>query len=145
MNRQGKTPDTHAQRGAGYIGAYPESNPNLHSMPELQNSTDRALVASSAWLDVGFVGAAALAVGLLQMFDPEPNWPWVLVMAFSGGVLAAASWRRGRIGLEHAGRTPAVATDAPGEPASRPFQADWARHDSRVDPRSAATEPQALS
>ena len=88
-------------------------------MPQLQSNAERALVACSLWLHIGFIGAAALAVGLLQLFDGEPEWLWVLALVFSGGVLAAASWRRARTVLEQAERTSAVATGAPSESASR--------------------------
>jgi membrane protein implicated in regulation of membrane protease activity len=88
-------------------------------MPQLQNNTERALVACSLWLHIGFIGAAALAVGLLQLFDGEPEWLSVLALVFSGGLLAAASWRRARTVLGHAERTSAVATGAPSESTSR--------------------------
>jgi hypothetical protein len=56
-------------------------NLNLHSMPKLQNNTERALVACSLWLHIGFIGASALAVGLHQLFDGERGgrlrWPWL--------------------------------------------------------------------
>jgi hypothetical protein len=87
-------------------------------MPQLQNNTERALIAYSLWLHIGFIGAAALAVGLHQLFDGEPEWLSALALAFSGGVLAAASWRRALTVLEHAERTSAVAADAPSESTS---------------------------
>jgi membrane protein implicated in regulation of membrane protease activity len=77
------------------------------SMAELQRDADRPLVACSLWLHVAFIGAAALAVGILQLFDGETTWLSALALAFSGAVLAAASWRRARTVLEgsqHAGR-----------------------------------------
>jgi hypothetical protein len=84
-------------------------------MPQLQNHTERALIACSLWLHIGFIGA----VGLLQLFDGEPEWLSVLALVFFGGVLAAASWRRARTVLEHAERKSGVATDAPSESTSR--------------------------
>ena len=78
-------------------------------MPESTNNTDRALVACSLWLHVGFVGAAALAAGLIQLFDGEANWLSALGLALSGGVLAAACWLRSRTVLERAERASAVA------------------------------------
>lgn len=65
-------------------------------MPESQNNTHRALVVCSLWLHSGFIGLVALAVGLLQLVDGEPKLPWALALAFSGGLLAAASWHRAR-------------------------------------------------
>jgi hypothetical protein len=88
-------------------------------MPQLQNNTERALIVCSLWLHIGFIGAAAMAVGLLQLFDGEPERLSALALVFSGGVLAAASWRRARAVLEHAERTSAVATAAPSESTSR--------------------------
>jgi hypothetical protein len=88
-------------------------------MPKLQTKTERALVACSLWLHIGFIGAAAMAVGLLQLFDGEATRLSALALAFSGGVLAAASWSRGRTVLEHAERASAVAINASGESASR--------------------------
>jgi hypothetical protein len=80
------------------------TNLNLHSMPKLQNNIERALVACSLWLYIGFIGASAVAVGLLQLFDGEAKWPFALTLAFSGGLLGAASWRRGLTVLERADR-----------------------------------------
>jgi hypothetical protein len=90
-------------------------------MPELQKNAQRALVACSLWLNVGFIGTAALAAGLLQLFDGEATWLSALALAFSGGVLATASWRRGLSVLEHAEQASAVATDARSKPTSRGF------------------------
>ena len=74
-------------------------------MPEPQDDDiERALVACSLWLRIGFIGASAFAAGLLQLFDGEARWPFALAVAFSGGVLAAASWRRGLAVLERADR-----------------------------------------
>jgi membrane protein implicated in regulation of membrane protease activity len=86
----------------------PQPNSKLHSMPDIQNTTERALIACSLWLHIGFIGATALAVGLLQLFDGEAKWSSALALALSGGVLAAASWRRARTVLEHAERSLAV-------------------------------------
>jgi len=77
-------------------------------MPDRQNNTERALIACSLWLHIGFIGAAVLAVGLLQLFGGETKWLSALALAFSGGVVAAASWRRARTVLEHAERSSAV-------------------------------------
>jgi len=74
------------------------------SLAELQRDADRPLVACSLWLHIGFIGAAALAVGLLQLFDAETTWLSALALAFSGAVLAAAGWRRARTVLEDAER-----------------------------------------
>jgi len=61
---------------------------------------DRALVASSAWLRVGFIGATAAAAGLLQLLEGDFAWLSPLALAFCGGVLAAVSWSRARAVLD---------------------------------------------
>ena len=110
-------------------------------MPESPDNSTRALVASSLWLYIGLIGATALAAGLLQWFDGDPRLPWSPVVALFGGVLAAASWRRGFAVLEPAERASAVATDASSESTLRVLQSDWTRHEGPVVPCSAAIEP----
>ena len=87
--------------------------------PELQSNTKRALVACRLWIHIGFIGATALAAGLLQLLDGEEKWLWALALALLGGVLAAASWRRALTILEHADWASIVATVAPGESTAR--------------------------
>jgi hypothetical protein len=70
-------------------------------MTESKNSTGSALVVCGLWLHGGFIGAVALAAGLLELRDGEPSL-WALGLAFFGGVLAVASWRHARTVLEHA-------------------------------------------
>jgi hypothetical protein len=91
---------------------------SLHPASDLYSNAGRALIASSLWLHIGFIGASVLAVGLLQLFDGEANLPWALALAFSGGLLAAATWHRGLTVLQHAERASA-ATDAPSGSTSR--------------------------
>lgn len=67
-----------------------------------QSDSRRALVASSFWLHVGFIGASVLAAGLVELFDGEWDWPWALALALVGAPLAAASWRRSLGVLEDA-------------------------------------------
>jgi hypothetical protein len=113
--------------------------PDKGSMPELQSDAERALVACSLWLHIGFIGAAALAAGLLQLFDSEASWLSALALAFSGCVLAAASWRHARTVLEDVERTSAVAGDAP-RAASRSASGHTGR---MLSPISTAIEPKA--
>lgn len=84
-------------------------------MPESQNNTDRALLQCRLWLHIGFIGATAVAAGLLQLFDGEDKWLPALLLALFGGVLAAASWRRAVTVLEDAEWPSTVATDTPSE------------------------------
>lgn len=80
---------------------------------------ERALVACSLWLHVGFIGTLAGAAGLVQLFDGKTQSSLALTLAFSGVVLGAMSWRRARTTLEHAEPTSDVAPDAPIESALR--------------------------
>jgi cytoskeletal protein RodZ len=88
-------------------------------MPESQNNTERAPFVCSLWLHIGYVGAVALAAGLLQLLDGESPWLPALALVFFGGMLAAASWHRALITVEQTEPTSAVASDAPSESASR--------------------------
>ena len=91
--------------GRDWDGAYRRAHlGHEDTTSKLQDKSQRALVACSLWLHIGFIGAAALAVGVLQLFAGEARWPFALALAFSGGVLAAASWRRGLTVLERADR-----------------------------------------
>ena len=112
-------------------------------MPKLQNNTERALVACSLWLHLGFIGAAAVAGGLLLLFGTEATSLSALALVFSGGVLMAASWRRARTVLEHAGRVSAGAADAASDLTSPLFQANRTRRDGHDIPYSAAREREA--
>jgi hypothetical protein len=89
---------------------------NRDPMPELSRSIDGidlAVVVCSIWLHTGYIGAVTAAAGVTLLFDPGTSWLAALTLAFSGGVLAAASWHRGRAVLEDAERAQAVAKGAP--------------------------------
>jgi hypothetical protein len=91
-------------------------------MAEFKNGIDRALYICRLWLHLGFIGAAALVAGLLELFHEQTKWPWALALACFGFVLAAASWLRGLAVLEDAEWMSTVVTDASGDstsPASR--------------------------
>ena len=81
--------------------------------PGLGKDIDRAVVVCSVWLHTGYIGAVAVAAGLIELFDPGVSTLAALALAFSGGMLAAVSWRRGRAVLEDAERSPAAARGAP--------------------------------
>jgi len=89
--------------------------------------TERVLVACSLWLHLGFIGAMAVAAGLIMLFDAEVNWLLALLLAFGGGALAAGSWRRARTVLERAEPEPAAADAAANRSRARPGEADSAR------------------
>jgi len=81
--------------------------------PEPRKDIDRAVVVCSVWLHTGYIGVVAVAAGLIELFDPGASTLAALALAFSGGVLAAASWQRGRAVLEDAERSRAAARGAP--------------------------------
>jgi hypothetical protein len=82
------------------------------STPERGTDIDRAVVACGLWLHTGFIGAVAVAAGLIEMLDSDASGLSALALIVSGGVLAAASWRRGRTVLEDAERAKTAAKGA---------------------------------
>jgi hypothetical protein len=101
-------------------------------MAESRRNTERALAACWGWLIVGFIGASALAAGLMQLLDRELESLSAPALALSGGILATAGWRRSRSSLEDAKPVSTVATNAPNDPASRALQAYLRRRDSHI-------------
>jgi hypothetical protein len=65
------------------------------------------LVACGLWLRVGFLGASALAFGLVALLGGEPGPVYALAIALAGGALTVFAWRRARIAIE-AGESSAV-------------------------------------
>ena len=104
-------------------------------------STSGSLVACSLWLHVGLIGASALAAGLLQWFGGDPRLPWAPVVAFFGGMLAVASWRRGFAVLEQAERVSPGPANASSDSTARVPQSDRTRREYPVAPHSTAIEP----
>ncbi len=113
----------------------------MDKTPESPKSAGPALVACGLWLHVGLIGAIALATGLLQSLD-DPRLPWAPAVALFGGILAAASWRRGFAVLEEAEHAPTGAADRPGESSLRNPLPDHARRESAAVSCSASIEPQ---
>ena len=70
----------------------------------MHGKQEHALAGCGLWLLIGFVGATAVAAGLLQLLEGEAPPFAALTLLFSGAALAAMSWRRGRIVLEDAER-----------------------------------------
>jgi len=58
------------------------------------------VVAFGMWLRVGFVGASAVAVGLIQLFSGEVKPLSALALATGGLALALFSWHRARKSLD---------------------------------------------
>jgi hypothetical protein len=77
------------------------------------------VVECGLWLRIGFIGASALAAGLLQLFDGEVKPMSALALAVGGGVLAAVSWWRARTVLAIVDRTSAVSAGAPSRTSAR--------------------------
>lgn len=86
---------------------------------QVHHSSERTLVACSLWLHMGLIGASASAAGLLWLFGGEAEWLSALALAISGGMVAAASWRRARSILGYAERAAAIGEAAPRGPAPR--------------------------
>ena len=57
---------------------------------------DPRLVACGLWLRAGFVGASALAGGVVALFTGEGNPVSMTAIALAGGALAVVGWRRAR-------------------------------------------------
>ena len=106
----------------------------MDKIPESRHNSSRTLVVSSLWLHLGLVGATVLAAGLLQSLNGDPRLPWAPVVAFLGGVLAAASWRRGFAVLEEAERASGAAADASGKSTPRAQQSDRIRRERPASP-----------
>jgi len=77
----------------------------------LRDHNDRALVASSALMHVGLVGASCAAAGVLQLFSGQPSS--ALGLFFLGTVIAVASWRLARKVLDRVDRATEPPTAIP--------------------------------
>ena len=85
---------------------------NTHPTLELPKTAGRALVVCGLWLRIGFIGASAMAAGLIQLFNGEVTPLSALALAVGGGVLVVASWWRAATVLDVADGTAAVTDDA---------------------------------
>jgi uncharacterized protein YjiS (DUF1127 family) len=83
-------------------GATPERAAGLVLDAHARSRAARALIKCSLYLHVGLIGAATLAAGLTQFFDPDATAESALVLGICGGMLAAACWRRAHHVLERA-------------------------------------------
>jgi hypothetical protein len=72
------------------------------------NHAHRAALACSLFLHAGYIGAATVAAGLIQLLAGEASGLSALALTFFGGLLAAASWRRARIVVERVDRARAA-------------------------------------
>jgi hypothetical protein len=85
---------------------------STHPGSELSKEARRTLLEYGLWLRIGFIGASAVAVALLQLFSGDVSPLPALALAAGGGVLAAGSWWRCRTLLNLADWAPAVAAGA---------------------------------
>jgi hypothetical protein len=85
----------------------------LYGAPKPDAATRRALTVCGLWMRVGFVGASATAVGVIQLFDRD----WSLLTALStltaGIALAAFGWRRAFAALNRQSTSPRLPIAAP--------------------------------
>jgi len=65
-----------------------------------RNEAGPGVVAFGMWLRAGFVGASAVAVGLIQLSSGEVKPLSALALATGGLALAIFSWRRARMSLD---------------------------------------------
>lgn len=84
-------------------------------MSEMKSSSGRALIACGMWLHLGLIGAAALAIGVIRLFEGEASLLSGLPMVVFGGMLAVAGWRRALAILKRAEPVSAVAPRPLGE------------------------------
>jgi hypothetical protein len=86
------------------LGTYSKSTP-------VRLKPDWLLVASGLWLRAGFVGASALASGLVALFNGAAIPAFALAAIVGGGALGAFAFRRARRLLNR------LASPAPPQPS----------------------------
>lgn len=75
-------------------------NTNVYAKPAPRSKTGRALLACGLWLRVGYFGASATIVGLIQLFGGETTPLSPLALTLGGAVLAVVGWRRAYSAVE---------------------------------------------
>ena len=88
---------------------------NVYQMPEPNGPARRALLACGLWMRLGFVGASAAAVGVIELFGNEASPLTALVIALGGAAVAVVSWRRAHAALSKDADVPATTAAAPSE------------------------------
>jgi len=86
---------------------------NVYQMPDLRGSAGRAVFACGLWLRLGFVGASAAVVGVIELFGNEASPVSALALAVGGLALAVVSWRRAHAALNQSPDAPATAAVTP--------------------------------
>ena len=74
-------------------------NVNIHQIPDLHGPLGRRLLACGLWLRLGFVGASAVAIGVIQLFGHDASPLSAFVLTMGGGALGILSWRRAHAAL----------------------------------------------
>jgi hypothetical protein len=69
---------------------------NTSSYAAWRRKAGPGVIAFGMWLRVGFIGASAIAVGLIQLFSGEVKPLSALGLAFGGLLLALFGWQRAR-------------------------------------------------
>jgi hypothetical protein len=83
-----------------------------------RNEAGPGVIAFGMWLRVGFIGASAVAVGLIQLFSGDVKPLSALGLAAGGLLLALLGWQRARKSLGSEGDAP-VAVNAVTAPTTR--------------------------
>jgi hypothetical protein len=88
---------------------------DIPSYAAWRNAAGPGVIAFGMWLRVGFIGASAVAVGLIQLFSGDAKPLSALGLATGGLLLALLGWWRARKSLgseDDATVAVAVAADA---------------------------------
>lgn len=85
-----------APRVGGGFGSARSVDQRAAMSDHADETVQRALVACAAWLHAGYVGAATLAVGLLQMAGAGARSVAPLALVLFGAMLAVAGLLRAR-------------------------------------------------
>jgi hypothetical protein len=88
---------------------------NVYQMPELHGPARRALLACGLWMRLGFVGASAVAVGVIQLFGNEVSPLTALALVVGGAAVAVVGWRRAHAALSKDADVPTTTAAAPPE------------------------------
>jgi len=83
-----------------------------------QSGARGALLACGFWMRAAFVGASAVAVALVQLFEGEWSVPRVLLCAGAGVAVAYLSWRRAQAALDAMDEIDGAATMPGATPAA---------------------------
>jgi hypothetical protein len=90
---------------------------NTNSYPTSHPQIGREAIVCGLWLRVAFIGASAIAVGVMQLFGGEIKLVPALALAVAGGLLTAFSMRRARGALDAADDAASMPVVGAGSPA----------------------------